>query len=540
MRDCIRNALQDGVEFRLMGIHVHKPTGSLLLHVADPFGIRELLGSASKTLVHPIYNIAVRHTNETVRVLGNLGHAVPLPPADMLSNYRWPGKYKPMSHQREMVTFHLAHKRCFNLSEMGTAKTAAALWAADILMTSKVVRKVLILSPLSTLERVWLQEIFDVLMHRQAGIVHGSREKRLKVLQSNLDFYILNHDGVSIRDVANAIRKRDDIDLVIVDEGAMFRNPGTDRYKDLVKMLKPEQRIWWLTGTPVPNAPTDAWAQARIINPAAVPQFFGTFQRNVMVQFSQFKWAPRAGSEKMAFAALQPAIRFAKQDCIDLPPVVTINLQAQLTDEQKVKFRNMRNHMHAEMQTRQITAVNAADKVGKLRQILCGACRDSEKEDYVILPHEPRFNTMLDAVRGAHGKAIVIVPFKGIIQSLDHELSKHYTVGVLNGDVTINARNKIITDFKTTPDPHVLLCHPRVMAHGLNLTEADVIVFYAPIYSNDEFQQVIERFNRVGQTRKMTIVRIAAHPLEWQIYNLVDTKRITQETVLDLYRSVAI
>jgi hypothetical protein len=76
------------------------------------------------------------------------------------------------------------------------------------------------------------------------------------------------------------------------------------------------------------------------------------------------------------------------------------------------------------------------------------------------------------------------------------------------------------------------------MAHGLNLTEADMLIFYAPIYSNDEFQQVTERFNRAGQTRKMTIIRIAAHPVEWQIYKMVDNKKVTQDNILNLYASV--
>ena len=60
------------------------------------------------------------------------------------------------------------------------------------------------------------------------------------------------------------------------------------------------------------------------------------------------------------------------------------------------------------------------------------------------------------------------------------------------------------------------------MAHGLNLTEADTTIFYAPIYSHDQYAQVIERFNRTGQTRKMTVVRIAAHSFEWDIYALLD------------------
>jgi hypothetical protein len=36
----------------------------------------------------------------------------------------------------------------------------------------------------------------------------------------------------------------------------------------------------------------------------------------------------------------------------------------------------------------------------------------------------------------------------------------------------------------------------------------------------------------------MTIVRIAAHPVEWEIYKIVDSKKLTQDSILSLYRSV--
>ena len=145
---------------------------------------------------------------------------------------------------------------------------------------------------------------------------------------------------------------------------------------------------------------------------------------------------------------------------------------------------------------------------------------------------------MLEAIESASAKVLVIVPFKGIINDLAKELNKHHSCAVINGDVSPRVRDKIIVDFKTQADPHVLLCHPKVMAHGLNLTEADTLIFYAPIYSNDEFQQVTEHFNRAGQTRKMTIIRIAAHPLEWDIYRMVDNKKLTQDNILNLYKSV--
>lgn len=513
---------------------LHEKSNSVLLNVDDPLQVRDLLPK-SRLLPHPEFNVAVQHSLDNVRVLRNIGVEVPAP---INTNYNWPGKHKPFAHQRVMAEFMTLHQRCFNLSEMGTMKTASSLWAADWLMKTGHVQRALILSPLSTLERVWKNDIFDVLMHRRCIVVHGSVERRMKALNTDVDFYILNHDGVTIREVADHIRRRPDIDLIIVDEASMFRNHDTRKFKALRDLVRPDVRLWLLTGTPCPNAPTDAWALAKLVNPSRVPQYFGSFKRQTMYQETQFKWAPRPEAYTIAYEAMQPAVRFKKRDCIDLPPVVMMDRDCPLTKSQRDAFDTMRNAMIAEAETQQITAVNAADKINKLRQILCGAIKNPETGEYAALDHKPRTDVLLECIEGASAKVIVIVPFKGIIQKLSDEVSKHYSCAMINGDVSPSMRNEIIRSFKMTKDPHVLLCHPKVMAHGLNLTEADTLVFYAPIYSNDEFQQVTERFNRAGQTRKMTIVRIGAHSLEWKIYRAADAKKMTQDNILSLYKEV--
>lgn len=513
---------------------IHEPSHSLLLRVRDPFAVRELIPH-SKTLDHARFNLQVEHTEETAQLLRNLGVNAPSPIA---TYYDWPGKHDPYEHQKAMAEFMATHFRCFNLSEMGTMKTAATLWAADYLMHEGLLQRVLILSTLSTMKSIWLQEIFDVLMHRQCVIVHGTREKRREALAMDKDFYILNHDGVSIQEVARAARRRKDIGLIVVDEGAVFRNSRVDRYRDLVNMIRPDQRVWWLTGAPCPNAPSDAWPQCRIVNPTLVPEHFGVFKRKTMMQLSAFKWEARRGSEQMVFEAMQPAIRFLKKDVIDLPPVITIPFHAQLTKEQCDAFNEMRRRMQTEAEEQQITAVNAADKLGKLRQILCGAIKDPQSDKYLIYPHGPRVEVLKEVIDNASAKVIVIVPFKGITYALEKELKRTYTVVVVNGDVPLRQRDRVFHAFKKQADPHILLCHPKVMAHGLNLTEADTMAFYAPIFSNDEYQQVIERFNRAGQTLKMTIARIGAHPLEWAIYQAVDTRAKAQDTILALYNDI--
>ncbi len=514
----------------------HEASQSFLAQVPDPLTVRSLLPH-SRTLTHPDFNIAFKYTLDAVKVLRNIGIEVPAP---IQVQYNWPGKYTPFDHQRVMSEFLTMHRRAFNLSEMGTGKSASALWAADWLMQRKRVQKALILAPLSTLQSVWQSDIFDVLMHRVAAVVYGTREQRLAALDVPADFYIMNHDGVTIAPIADAIHRRPDIDLVIVDEASMFRNHDTGKFKALLKMLRPDQRVWLMTGTPCPNAPTDAWALSKLLGSPKAPTYFGSFKRQTMVQVTQYKWVARPDAYTTAYDVMQPAVRFKKADCLDLPPVTSRDWQVSISPEQRSAFNAMRLTMQSDLAKTQITAANAADKINKLRQILCGAVRDSESGDYVSVAHKPRTDVLLQAIQSASAKVIVVVPFKGIIQSLEKEIKDHHTVAVMNGDVSPKERNRIISEFKTQTDPRVLLCHPKVMAHGLNLTEADTLVFYAPIYSNDEFQQVTERFNRAGQTRKMTIIRMGAHPLEWEIYGMVDARKLTQDSILKLYKSISL
>lgn len=517
-----------------MNVLVDPATESLVLQAPDPLALRDVLPH-SKTLAHPQFNFAVHHTLEATKILRNLGLKVPAPVRHL---YNWPGRFVPYEHQIEMAEFFTLNRKAFNLSEMGTMKTNAALWAADWLMKTGRVRKVLVISPLSTLSSVWQNDIFDTLPHRSCAILHGEKGRRLKYLSINADFYIINHDGVKIAEVRDAIMKRPDIDLTIVDEAGMFRNPTSAKYKALLKLVnaRPDMRLWLMTGTPCPNAPTDAWALAKLVCPDRVPQYAGAFKRDTMMQISQFKWVPRVDAFEKAYAAMQPAIRFRKKDCISLPPVTTQDHSASLTPAQAAAVKQLKDHMITQASNGvKITAANAADQINKMRQVLCGALKDPTSGTYHPLPHAPRLNALMDAIEMANAKVLVVVPFKGIIRLLEAEVGKKYSCAIVNGDVTMAKRTEIFKAFKTQSDPHVLLCHPQVMAHGLNLTEADMLIFYAPIYSNDEVEQVNERFNRAGQTRPMTIVRIGAHPLEWQIYKLNDVRKAGQNSILELY-----
>jgi|SRR5215467_2136082 len=514
---------------------IHQPTKSVVLLLRDPARVINILPPGTyRAIAANEGNIQIKHTLETTLALNSLGFNVPSPIA---YQYNWPGKYTPFEHQRPMADFHVRNARCLNLSEMGTGKSFPVLWSADYLMNVGAVRRALILCPLSIMETIWQQDIFDVLMHRSSVITHGTREYRLETLNLDVDFYIANHTMIMHKEVATLVRKRKDIDLIILDEASFFRNARNITYKFLAWATERKKRIWFLTGTPCPNAPSDAWALARIICPERVPRFFGRFRDKTMERIDEHTWAPLPGSEQIVFEALQPAWRIKKKDCLTLPPLTVTNRSTELTKDQHEAYRLMRKHMILEHSKGVITAVHAADRLLKLRQICCGATK-TEQGTYETIDHSIRLKELIATISQASAKVIVIVPFKGIIRALEPEVAKHYSVGMLNGDVTLKERTRIITAFKSGPDPRVLLCHPQVMSHGLNLTEADVTIFYAPIYSHDQYAQVIERFNRTGQTRKMTVVRIAACELEEDIYELLDRRALNQDNILKLYEKV--
>lgn len=520
---------------------VDKRTGSLVLKLAQPELVLKLLPGKSREIEHEGTRLVqVKHTLQAAKVLNNMGIEAPSPIRYYYGFPRPPHIKAPFPHQIDTSEFMTLNRKCFILNEMGTMKTSSALWATDYLMKEGRVGKCLIVAPLSTLDQVWGDEIFNFIMHRTAVVLHGSAERRHQLLAADVDFYIINFEGLEI--VAEELKRRKDINLYIVDEAAKYRNSKNVSYEVLESLITPKKWLWLMTGTPTPNAPTDAWALARLVNPDNVPKYFSAFRKQTMWQKNMFKWESKPGASKIAYAAMQPGIRFRKKDCINLPPVTVERRACELTKDQKRAYKEMQNEMVADAANGvQITAVNAADKLGKLRQILCGAVKTPEGA-YVPIDHRFRLRVLMEEIENAQAKVLVIIPYKGITRVLALEVSRGikdfgpYSCEVVNGDVSKTERRRIFSEFKQNQDPQVLLCHPKVMAHGLTLTQADMLIFYGPINSNELSQQVVERINRPGQTLPMTIVRIGATPLEWDIYATVEGRGIDQESVLSLYQ----
>jgi SNF2 family DNA or RNA helicase len=475
------------------------------------------------------YKVAVYWGLEEVRVLRNLG--VKDVPSPITRRYNWPGRYKPMAHQVDTASFLTVHRKAFVFNDPGTGKTLSALWAADYLMSRGLVRRALILCPLSIMHAAWMSDLNNSIIHRSAIVAHHAQAaKRIEMIQSDYEFVICNYDGLNL--IADEINADGRFDLVIVDEANAYKTMTTKRWKTLKSIIKPDTYLWMMTGTPASQSPADAYGLAKLVNPQGVPQFQTAWRDQVMYKVTMFKWAPKATAKDDVFNALQPAIRFTKEQCLDLPPVMTMVREVPLTPQQTKYYNLLKDQMLAHAAGETITAVNAAAGVSKLLQISCGAAYTDSKE-VVEFDAAPRLGVLEEILEETNRKVIVFAMFRSTIDAIHTHLTKKgLKAEVIHGGVSATKRADIIQRFQTQPDPRLLIMQPQATAHGITLTAADTVVFYGPLMSVEQYIQCIARADRKGQNSdKVTVVHIQGSPIERKMFKAL-TARVTDNDML--------
>ena len=492
---------------------------------------------------------ALEHGVEETLVLRNLGFRKT--PSPILSYYKWPARFKAMEHQKQTSAFFVSNRKSLCLNAPGTGKSMSALWAADFLIQEGIVKKVLIVCPLSTTKVVWGKELKHHLPHRSFEILTGPKDRRVEKLRTpGTQFFIVNHDGFGIIE-----QYLGDIDLVIYDEITALKTPGSQRFKKFFRwsMERPIW-LWGLTGTPIAQSPVDAWTLAKLVGSLHVPRSFTAFKDLVMYKVSTFRWVAKPEANDICQRVLQPSIRFSLDECTELPDTVFLEHECPMMPEQIKAFKEMKER--AVLLSHDVSAPNMAVALSKLLQICCGVVYGNDG-DRVKLDFTGRYDTLKEVIdeigvvvdtsgvsaakqmlggepvhtNTPSEKVIVFVPLRGVQDRLYEKLvADGYDVATVHGEVTGNARNKIFDDFQNSNRIKVLLAHPKVAAHGLTLTRAKDIIWYAPIYSLEQYEQANARIRRLSTEGKTRVHHLHGTSFERELYSrLMQKKRVLGE-----------
>jgi len=477
-----------------------------------------------------IYDVLVHWGYDEVMVLKNLG--IKNVPSPILKNPKWSGLYTPFDHQKDTASFLTMHRRAYCLNEQGTGKTNAILWAIDYLMNQGYINRALIICPLSIMKSTWQADAFKTITHRLIDVAHGNRMARAKIIESDASIVVINFDGVEI--VLNSL-VRGKFDLVVIDEANFVKNAKSKRWAAINSLIGPDTWLWMATGTPASQSPLDAYGLAKMMNPNGVPKFFGAFRDTVMNKITMFKYAPKPEATEYVHKLLQPAIRYTKEECMDLPEMLYTTREVPLTTQQAKYYKQLKEHMRIEAAGEEITTVNAAVNLNKLLQVSSGSAYTDDGE-VLEFDASNRLTALEEIITESSHKVLVFANFRHGIDLISRHLTdKGITNDVIHGGVSANKRTAIFDKFQTTPDPHVLVIQPQSASHGVTLTAANTVVWWGPVTSYETYVQANARVHRAGQKNPSLVVHITGSPVENKLYSSLQAKEKMQDSLMSLY-----
>jgi SNF2 family DNA or RNA helicase len=315
-------------------------------------------------------------------------------------------------------------------------------------------------------------------------------------------------------------------DLIVVDESHKIKGVGANSSRALARVTDFVKRRVLLTGTVMPHSPLDVFAQWRFLEPYAFGQRLsdGTVKRATFGNFKD-RFAELGGwmgKEVIGFKDLdvmqdimaKNAIVARKEDALpDLPKVTPVVVPVLLSAAEKKAYKEMADNLSISMPTVSATANNRLTQRLRLRQITSGYIADDTGTLRVI--GQSKVSTIKAHVQDTltSEKRIVIFSYftdeidllRQAMESMQHEAKAE--VMTITGATPVEERLRMRKRFGSDdPARMVMIAQVKTMSLAVNeLVTANHAIFGSLSEQRDDLIQAIDRLNRLGQTRPVTI-----------------------------------
>lgn len=426
----------------------------------------------------------------------------------------------------------------FDTSDAGTGKTRTRLEVFSK-RHAKGAKCCLVLASKSLLRSAWENDCKKFTPWLKVSCCYAATREKDFIRKA--DIYVTNHDAVKwLAKQPPAFFKR--FDSLIVDESTAFKHHTSDRSKALNKIKKYFKFRCCMTGTPNPNTVTDAWNQINILDDGerlgqSFYHFRGSVQQPEQVGRlpNMVKWTDRPGAEEAVGGLVSDiTIRHVFEECHAIPKNHNYVVPFNMSIKHQGIYEEMERSKVAQLQTGNITAINAASVVTKLLQIASGAVYD-ENGDYHVVD-ESRYELVAQLAEDRK-LSIVFFLWKHQKEMLIEEFTRRkLTHTLIDGSVSSRKRDDAVQNFQAG-FYRVLLAHPQSAAHGLTLTKGTSTIWASPTYNLEHWLQGNKRIYRAGQTQKTETVNvIAPGTIEERVYKVLTDKNLKMTNLLEILR----
>ena len=459
-------------------------------------------------------------------------------------------KTKPYTHQLDCLNKFGRRPYFALLAEMGTGKSwiiinnLADLWASGDCYGA------LILAPNGVHTNWVLNEIprhMPDWVHYKCAVWSPNPRRDDKIDLQNIlnggdDLRILtmNHEALQTKkgfQFAEKFLQTAADPMIAVDESDAYKTPTALRTKSLLKLKKYAKWRRILSGTPVNNAPFDLFTQFAFLDEGILQtQSFYAFKAEYADMIDEhsnlgFAIKNKSGAKRMPQvvardgygrpryknldklnALIAPySYRVLKADCLDLPEKIYKTLYFDLTKEQRAVYAQANEQCRLVFEGEE-TPFNKLVAVTKLSQITSGYYIHplSNGEPVRIQGDNPKLDLLIDRLKKINAKSVVWARYRVEINDICTALKKEGIPFVeYHGGTSVADRTAAIQEFENG-NARVFVGNQQAGGTGITLNAAAYVIYFSNSFSLRDRLQSEDRAHRIGQTKNVTYINIAA------------------------------
>lgn len=486
-------------------------------------------------------------------------------------------KTKPYAHQLECLNKFGRRKAFALLAEMGTGKTwiiinnVAELWLAEKCNAMLVFAPNGVHTNWTRLELpkhmpdeityravAWTSSSSKTYAREVESLYHEGDMWALRILTMNWES-LQNARGFA---AAERFVKSADKLMIVCDESDSVKNPRAKRTKNLMKLSKTALWRRIMTGTPINNAPFDAFSQFYFLDPEILetPSYYAFKAEyaemlkpgNPLLEHiaKRTRFTPQVVArgvggrpkyrnlDKLSRLIAPHSFRVLKADCLDLPDKVYKTLLFDLTPQQKIAYSKMKSECRLLFQGDE-TPFSKLVAITKLSQITSGYILHPQLDEPIRIEGKtPKMDMLIDRVEAivdAGNKVIVWARYRIEIADIVKRL-REAKIGCVqyHGGIKKKAREEAIDNFEAREDTPVFVGNQQAGGRGITLVAANYVIYFSNNFSLRDRLQSEDRAHRIGQTRKVTYINIAAKgTIDETVIEALLSKKDIADTIID-------
>ena len=418
-----------------------------------------------------------------------------------------------------MHTLDQLHMGGVLADDMGLGKTVQVI--ALLLATRQEGQTSLVVAP-TTLTYNWLSELQRFAPDLSVMVLAGSaaqRQSQIRHVREVKDVDVLITSYPLIRQDIEHLTSID-FRFAILDEAQHIKN-ASSKGAVAVRQLKARTRFA-LTGTPLENGVGELWSIFNFVLPG------------YLLSYSAFMRRYQDGADAAELRRrISPFLmrRLKKEVLTELPDKIENVMTATMSPEQHKVYQatmmRLRDRVDSIVKEKGFergrTEVLAA--ITQLREICCHPAL--VLEDYTGT--SGKLDMLLDILPEAIEKGrrvLMFSAFTSMLKILKKELElAGYETMYLDGDTPAPTRVQMCEQFNGGQG-QIFLISLKAGGTGLNLTGADMVIHYDPWWNPAAEDQATDRAYRIGQTRKVEVIRLVTHgSIEEQVVALGQRKK---------------